>query len=543
MRRLVLAAVVVPALMWPTAASAYSFGNWASDNGYSSGAVFPNTVRAGNSSIDSLDGIGDFNWTTTPTTRLFLEGNQLSSIESGDFSGLTNLENLRLNDNQISSIESGDFSGPASLTRLQLINNQIASIESGDFSGLTNLELLTLEGNQLSSIDSGDFSGLTNLRFLLLGGNQLSSIESGDFSGLTNLEKLALDDNQISSIEPGDFSGLTNLEDLVLSENPIASIESGDFSGLTNLKELQLTDGPLASIESGDFSGLTNMGSLYLYGNQLSSIESGAFSGMTNLVTLSLYNNQLSNIESGVFSGLANLRLLWLHDNASLTELNLAEADFSSLTDFHVGGNVNITSVSLRNAVVNQTSLEKLLLTDGSSRYGIGELAADITEMDLSGIDYGNITDLGPLYVMDDLTDLWLVDTVNLNASDLDVLLDNLATIEGTASEGILHMTQANYDAFNTAGGDLLATWDSESGHHVEFVEPGDFNGDGVVDGADFLKWQRDTSVGALADWEANYGMGASLSATSATVPEPTTCVLALVSLCLAISRRRIAAR
>ena len=41
---------------------------------------------------------------------------------------------------------------------------------------------------------------------------------------------------------------------------------------------------------------------------------------------------------------------------------------------------------------------------------GIGELDG-ITELDLSGVDFGNITDLGPLYVMDDLTDLWLVDT------------------------------------------------------------------------------------------------------------------------------------
>jgi hypothetical protein len=197
--------------------------------------------------------------------------------------------------------------------------------------------------------------------------------------------------------------------------------------------------------------------------------------------------------------------------------------------------------------------------------------------MDLSGIEYANITDLSPLYVMDDLTDLWLVDTVNLDAAALDVLLDNLATIEGTGTEGILHMTQANYDAFNTAGGDLLATWDGESGHHVEFVEPGDFNGDrtydgldflkwqrgespnplsvmdladweanygtrpiqpgdfdgnGIVDGHDFLEWQRDTSVGALADWEMNYGMGASLSAASATVPETTTCTLALALRC-----------
>lgn len=37
---------------------------------------------------------------------------------------------------------------------------------------------------------------------------------------------------------------------------------------------------------------------------------------------------------------------------------------------------------------------------------------------------------------------------------------------------GILHMTQADYDAFNTAGGGLLATWDGEPGHHVAFAVP-----------------------------------------------------------------------
>jgi hypothetical protein len=70
---------------------------------------------------------------------------------------------------------------------------------------------------------------------------------------------------------------------------------------------------------------------------------------------------------------------------------------------------------------------------------------------------------------------------------------------------------------------------------------PGDFNGDLIVDGADFLFWQRDPNVGSLADWEANYG--APLSASSSAVPEPTTSALALAALCLAMSRRRIAAR
>ena len=111
MRRIALSAVVVTVLMWPTAASGYTFGDWASDNGYSPGAVMPETVVAWVPSIDSLDGIGDFDWITTPTTNLNLNGNQVSSIESGDFSGLTNLEELYLSGNQISSIESGGFSG------------------------------------------------------------------------------------------------------------------------------------------------------------------------------------------------------------------------------------------------------------------------------------------------------------------------------------------------------------------------------------------------------------------------------------------------
>jgi len=54
---------------------------------------------------------------------------------------------------------------------------------------------------------------------------------------------------------------------------------------------------------------------------------------------------------------------------------------------------------------------------------------------------------------------------------------------------------------------------------------PGDFNGDNNVNGADFLLWQRDGSVGSLSDWENNYGASASLDAANA-VPEPTFAVL-----------------
>jgi hypothetical protein len=58
-------------------------------------------------------------------------------------------------------------------------------------------------------------------------------------------------------------------------------------------------------------------------------------------------------------------------------------------------------------------------------------------------------------------------------------------------------------------------------------VGDGDFDGDGIVDGHDFLMWQRDTSIGNLADWEANFGSGAPL-ASAVAIPEPTSVVLLL---------------
>ncbi len=54
----------------------------------------------------------------------------------------------------------------------------------------------------------------------------------------------------------------------------------------------------------------------------------------------------------------------------------------------------------------------------------------------------------------------------------------------------------------------------------------GDFDSDGDVDGADFLAWQRNPSVGSLSDWQANYG--APLVAASQAVPEPSASLLAV---------------
>ena len=140
----------------------------------------------------------------------------------------------------------------------EFTSNGITSIESGDFAGMDNLEELYLYNNGITSIESGDFAGLTNLEYLTLAGNGITSIENGDFAGLANLQSLGLHNNAVTKIESGafgDFAGMNNLKILSLPHNGITSIESGAFPGLTNLQYLGLDD--------NDFSELNLAGATF----------------------------------------------------------------------------------------------------------------------------------------------------------------------------------------------------------------------------------------------------------------------------------------
>ena len=66
-----------------------------------------------------------------------------------------------------------------------------------------------------------------------------------------------------------------------------------------------------------------------------------------------------------------------------------------------------------------------------------------------------------------------------------------------------------------------------------------DFNQNGVIDGGDFLSWQRDPSVGDLSDWQSNYGASSPLATAPIASPEPTTLLL-LASAIPALCTRRI---
>jgi hypothetical protein len=130
----------------------------------------------------------------------------------------------------------------------------------------------------------------------------------------------------------------------------------------------------------------------------------------------------------------------------------------------------------------------------------------------------------------------------------LDLNFGSLATIDTIDSLFFNGVSQAigTWGRIGS-GANFEANWITGDGllNVVTFEPPvttaGDFDQDGDVDGRDFLVWQRNTSVGNLADWQANYGVGTVSSVTSATtaVPEPTGIVLIAMAGLLVAARRR----
>ena len=91
----------------------------------------------------------------------------------------------------------------AAITRLNLRNKVITSLKSGDFSGMTGLTDLNLYGNQLSSLPDGIFKGLTALTTLRLGGNTVNPMQIG-----VSLEEVGTNEYKVS-IPTGAPSAIT----------------------------------------------------------------------------------------------------------------------------------------------------------------------------------------------------------------------------------------------------------------------------------------------------------------------------------------------
>ena len=92
-------------------------------------------------------------------TKLKFEGNRISALSAGSFTGLDRIVDIDLSNNQISNIENNTFQAVAlSLQVLKLGHNRIEKVETGLFSGLSLSSLVLSHNDGLSEISPGAFS-------------------------------------------------------------------------------------------------------------------------------------------------------------------------------------------------------------------------------------------------------------------------------------------------------------------------------------------------------------------------------------------------
>ena len=262
-------------------------------------------------------------------TRLRLKEKGITTLKSGDFSGLSNLQHLNLADNELRAIPDGIFDNLTSLQILYLYSNRVSELPVGIFDNITGLQILYLYSNRVSELPVGIFDNLTELQSLDLSRNRVSELPVGIFDNLTELQSLYLSLNRLTELPDGIFDNTNRLQRLQLHYNKLSELPVGIFDNLASLKSLPLSGNQLGELPNGVFDKLTKLQSLGLGVNRLSELPDGIFDELTNLEGISLNGNELSALPDGIFDELTSLEGISLNGN----ELSaLPEGIFGNLT-------------------------------------------------------------------------------------------------------------------------------------------------------------------------------------------------------------------
>ncbi|XP_032672289.1 protein slit isoform X1 [Odontomachus brunneus] len=104
---------------------------------------------------------------------------------------------LYLDVNDIKTIQPERLNHLRILTRLDLSNNQIGMLSNDTFRNLTKLSHLIISYNKLQCVQRNALAGLKNLRIISLHGNDISVIPEGAFEDLKSITHLALGSNPL----------------------------------------------------------------------------------------------------------------------------------------------------------------------------------------------------------------------------------------------------------------------------------------------------------------------------------------------------------
>ena len=371
-------------------------------------------------------------------TALTLTNNAINEIEPGSFEGLEQLATLFLDGNRLEELDERAFQGlGASLSEIVLSVNQLTTLKTGTFRGLSGLTWIDLSANELTSLEDGIFGDADQLVTLHIHNNRLKSFPAGTLP--MTIKNLYFYGNSELDTLP-EFASGTQLTSLLMSE-AIEVIPQNVIDAIQSVQFLLLPR-ELSAWPTG-FSLPSTLVYLYVQGNakfttlpgnvftdplpsnliylfvfdlglstpQFNAIKAKSFRGgrfvtngigldgvkLNELITnwcggnpancplsnwtgpawLYLYDDDLSGWDQSSVPALANVQRLLLHNN-----MMSAQQIADLLSNMCVAGNVgcdNLTNLSL-----SQENLDGFVMEDGTPLNKFSRLTS-LTVMD-SGI-------------------------------------------------------------------------------------------------------------------------------------------------------------
>ncbi|HUU03702.1 MAG TPA: leucine-rich repeat protein [Myxococcota bacterium] len=132
---------------------------------------------------------------------------------------LARIKSLSLDKKDLKQLKPGDFSGLSELNNLDMMSNPLNKLPAEAFDGLFKLTSLNFQGCRLTTIPEGIFKHLGSLKSLYLNHNRLVKLPVGALEGLNSLTFLSLNHNRLVSLPPLIFKPLPKRCHIYLSNN------------------------------------------------------------------------------------------------------------------------------------------------------------------------------------------------------------------------------------------------------------------------------------------------------------------------------------
>ncbi|XP_062847692.1 toll-like receptor 13 [Trichomycterus rosablanca] len=275
-------------------------------------------VHMGGMALNSAPFCDAANGTVWNLTILGLYYNQLTVVKTHQFVCTPMLDQLFLDHNQIQTLEPEAFSGLHSLKVLKLNSNRIKMLAANDFVSLRFLEVLLLDDNIIYKFEQGTFRNQEALRELALG--RLVYMYDLHLNLLfygfpKDLQRLSIDAGVGTNIHFG--NGRPNGTLIFELNGTMLSIRDRDSIFLKSVRELKLSGSTFYSKNDFFVPYFSNLESLEIKGNpEMFTMDYTQINQLIYLKRLKLVNLNFANRTNPgvIFHNLNHLQTLVLHN-------------------------------------------------------------------------------------------------------------------------------------------------------------------------------------------------------------------------------------